>query len=212
MLIHIVIYEDNIFLRKSIADLITSSNQLGLLGAFENCDHVEEEMKTLQPDVVLMDIEMAGTDGLQGLKKIRNYSQKIHVIMLTVFDDNERVFEAICNGASGYLLKKTPPEKIVEAVIDVVNGGAPMTSSIARKVLQLFPKATTSNNDEVNKLSMREQEVLQLLVNGNSYKMIASEMNITHQTVQTFIKRIYEKLQVHSATEAIAKAFPNRKI
>jgi DNA-binding NarL/FixJ family response regulator len=212
MLIHVVIYEDNVFLRKSIADLITSSNQLGLLGAFENCDHVEEEMKTLQPDVVLMDIEMAGTDGLDGLKKIRKRFQKIHVIMLTVFDDNERVFEAICNGASGYLLKKTPPEKIVEAIIDVVNGGAPMTSSIAKKVLQLFPKATKSNNDEVNKLSIREQQVLQLLVNGNSYKMIASEMNITHQTVQTFIKRIYEKLQVHSATEAIAKAFPNRKV
>ncbi|HYV93394.1 MAG TPA: response regulator transcription factor [Chitinophagales bacterium] len=212
MLIHVVIYEDNVFLRKSIGDLILSSNQLGLLGSFENCDHVEEEMKTLQPDVVLMDIEMAGTDGLEGLKKIRKHSQKIHVIMLTVFDDNERVFEAICNGASGYLLKKTPPEKIVESVIDVVNGGAPMTSSIARKVLQLFPKAATGNNDEVNKLSLREQEVLQLLVNGNSYKMIASEMNITHQTVQTYIKRIYEKLQVHSATEAIAKAFPNRKV
>ena len=87
-----------------------------------------------------------------------------------------------------------------------------MTSSIARKVLQLFPKATTSNNDEGKKFSAREQKVLQLLVNGNSYKMIASEMNITHQTVQTFIKRIYEKLQVHSATEAIAKAFPNRKV
>ena len=212
MLIHVVIYEDNVFLRKSIADLIASSNQLGLLGAFENCDHVEEEMKTLQPDVVLMDIEMAGTDGLEGLKKIRKHSQKIHVIMLTVFDDNERVFEAICNGASGYLLKKTPPEKIVEAIMDVVHGGAPMTSSIAKKVLQLFPKTTSSNNDEVNKLSLREQEVLQLLVNGNSYKMIASEMNITHQTVQTYIKRIYEKLQVHSATEAIAKAFPNRKV
>src|SRR5207244_9945889 len=128
-----------------------------------------------QPDVVLMDIEMAGTDGLEGLKKIRKYSQKIHVIMLTVFDDNERVFEAICNGASGYLLKKTPPEKIVEAVIDVVHGGAPMTSSIARKVLQLFPKATTRNNDEVNKLSAREQEVMELLVNANRYQMIDTE-------------------------------------
>ena len=131
--------------------------------------------------------------------------------MLTVFDDNDRVFEAICNGASGYILKKTSPEKIIEAIIDVYNGGAPMTSSIAKKVLQLFPKATSST-DEVNKLSSREQEVLQLLVNGYSYKMIAAELNITHQTVQTYIKRIYEKLEVHSATEAIAKAFPNRKV
>jgi DNA-binding NarL/FixJ family response regulator len=108
--------------------------------------------------------------------------------------------------------RKTSPEKIVEAIIDVHHGGPPMTSSIARKVLQLFPKATTSNNDEVNKLSIREQQVLQLLVNRNSYKMIASETNISHQTVQTHVKRISEKLQVHSATETIAKAFPNRKI
>jgi DNA-binding NarL/FixJ family response regulator len=211
MAIRVVIYEDNDFLRKSTSDLIQSSDQLELMGAFVNCDHVEEEMKELKPDVVLMDIEMAGTDGLAGLKKIRKQSQKIHVIMLTVFDDNNRVFEAICNGASGYILKKTSPEKIIEAIIDVYNGGAPMTSSIAKKVLQLFPKATSST-DEVNKLSAREQEVLQLLVNGYSYKMIASELNITHQTVQTYIKRIYEKLEVHSATEAVAKAFPNRKV
>lgn len=211
MLIHVVIYEDNVFLRQSISDLINSSEKLALLGAFENCDHVEEEMKSIQPDVVLMDIEMAGTDGLEGLKKIKMYSEKIQVIMLTVFDDNERVFEAICNGASGYLLKKTSPEKILEAVVDVFNGGAPMTSSIARKVLHFFPKATSSS-DEVNKLTTREQEVLQLLVNGFSYKMIAAECNISHQTVQTYIKRIYEKLQVHSATEAIAKAFPNRRV
>lgn len=210
--ITVVVYEDNNFLRNSISDLVTSSHHLALLGAFENCDHVEAHMQTLTPDVVLMDIEMAGTNGLEGLKKIKKHHETINVIMLTVFDDNERVFDAVCNGASGYLLKKTPPEKIVEAIMDVQNGGAPMTSSIARKVLQLFPKATTSNNDQVNKLSLREQEVLQLLVNGNSYKMIASQLGITHQTVQTFIKRIYEKLQVHSATEAIAKAFPNRKV
>jgi DNA-binding NarL/FixJ family response regulator len=211
MLIHVVIYEDNVFLRQSISDLINSSEKLALLGAFENCDHVDEEMKKLQPDVVLMDIEMAGTDGLEGLKKIKKHSEKIQVVMLTVFDDNERVFEAICNGASGYLLKKTSPEKILEAVVDVFHGGAPMTSSIARKVLRFVPKASGSS-DEVNKLTTREQEVLQLLVKGYSYKMIASECSISHQTVQTYIKRIYEKLQVHSATEAIAKAFPNRRV
>lgn len=207
----VVIYEDNIFLRDSIAELISGSARFELLGAFENCNHISIDMQTLRPEVVLMDIEMAGTDGLQGLRLIRKLSSDIHVIMLTVFDDNDRVFEAICSGASGYLIKNTSPEKILEAIDDVLNGGAPMTSSVARKVLQLFPKAP-SPSDEVNKLTARELQVLQLLVNGNSYKMIAAECTISIETVRTYIKRIYEKLQVHSATEAIAKAFPNRKI
>lgn len=211
MPIRVVIYEDNIFLRNSTALLIRSSDQMQLMGAFENCDHVEEEMMELQPDVVLMDIEMSGTNGLEGLQIIHQHFPNIQVMMLTVFDDNDRVFEAICSGASGYLLKKTPPEKILEAIEDLYHGGAPMTSAIAKKVLQLFPKAP-AKSDELNKLTSREQEVLQLLVNGNSYKMIASEMNITIETVRTYIKHIYEKLQVHSATEAIAKAFPGRKI
>jgi DNA-binding NarL/FixJ family response regulator len=205
----IVIYEDNVFLRNSISDLIRSSPRFELKGAFENCDHVSYEMETLRPQVVLMDIEMAGTNGLQGLRIIRKKYPHIFVIILTVFEDNEHVFEAICAGASGYLLKKTPPEKIPEAIEDVLNGGAPMTSSIARKVLDLFPKST-SGNEDINKLAPREQEVLQLLVTGHSYKMIAEKCGISLETVRSHIKRIYEKLQVHSATEAAAKAFPFR--
>jgi len=210
MLPGIVIYEDNIFLRDTFAQLITSSAKFKLLGTFENCNHISIDMQTLRPDVVLMDIEMAGTDGLEGLKLIRKLSSDIHVIMLTVFDDNDRVLQAICSGASGYLIKNTSPEKILEAIDDVLNGGAPMTPSIARKVLTLFPKAPAPGN-EMNKLAAREQEVLQLLASGNSYKMIAAQCNISIETVRTYIKRIYEKLQVHSAIEAIAKVFPNRK-
>jgi DNA-binding NarL/FixJ family response regulator len=129
--------------------------------------------------------------------------------MLTVFEDNDSVFEAIRTGASGYLLKRTPPEKIPEAILDVVNGGAPMTSSIARKVLELFPKTLATN--ELDKLAPREQEVLNLLVTGHSYKMIADNLGITLETVRSHIKRIYEKLQVHSATEAASKAFALRR-
>jgi DNA-binding NarL/FixJ family response regulator len=205
----VVIYEDNIFLRNSIADLIHSSPKFEMKGAFENCDHVSHEMETLRPDVVLMDIEMAGTNGLEGLRIIRRKHPHIQVIMLTVFEDNEHVFEAIRSGASGYLLKKTPAEKIPEAIEDVLNGGAPMTSSIARKVLELFPKAPSVTEDLSN-LTTREQEVLQLLVSGHSYKMIAEKCSITLETVRSHIKRIYEKLEVHSATEAAAKAFPQR--
>jgi DNA-binding NarL/FixJ family response regulator len=202
----IVIYEDNIFLRNSIAELIKASSELELKGAYENCDHVSLDMETLRPEVVLMDIEMPGTNGLRGLKIIKDRFPHIHVIMLTVFEDNDSVFDALCAGASGYLLKKTSHDKIVESIRDVINGGAPITSSIARKVLNLFPKSTTQR-EELNKLAPREQEVLQLLVSGHSYKMIAEKCGITLETVRSHIKRIYEKLQVHSATEAAAKTF-----
>jgi DNA-binding NarL/FixJ family response regulator len=131
----------------------------------------------------------------------------VHVIMLTVFEDNDSIFEAIQAGASGYLLKKTSPEKITEAIIDVLQGGAPMTSSIARKVLDHFPKHA-SRHEDYDKLAPREQEVLNLLVTGHSYKMIADKCGITIETVRSHIKRIYEKLQVHSATEAASKVFP----
>src|SRR5687768_8623455 len=202
----IVIYEDNIFLRNSISDLIKTSGEFDLKGAYENCDHVSLDMETLRPDIVLMDIEMPGTNGLKGLKIIKDRFPSVHVIMLTVFEDNESVFDAICAGASGYLLKKTTHDKIIESIHDVLNGGAPITSSIARKVLTLFPK-TTTQREEINKLAPREQEVLQLLVSGHSYKMIAEKCGITLETVRSHIKRIYEKLQVHSATEAAAKTF-----
>lgn len=210
MSIGVVIYEDNIFLRNSISDLISVSDVFSLKGAFENCDHVSIDMETLRPQVVLMDIEMTGTNGLQGLKIIKNKFPKVQVIMLTVFEDNDSVFDAIRAGASGYLLKKTSPEKISEAILDVVNGGAPMTSSIARKVLELFPKSP-SPSEELDKLGPREQEVLNLLVTGHSYKMIADKCGITIETVRSHIKRIYEKLQVHSATEAASKAYPTRR-
>jgi DNA-binding NarL/FixJ family response regulator len=210
MAIGVVIYEDNIFLRNSIADLIVATDGFELNGAFENCDHVSLHMETLKPIVVLMDIEMAGTNGLEGLRIINRKYPSVHVIMLTVFEDNDSVFEAIRAGASGYLLKKTPHERIPEAIIEVVNGGAPMTSSIARKVLDLFPKAPTPS-EEFDKLAPREQEVLSLLVTGHSYKMIADKCGITIETVRSHIKRIYEKLQVHSATEAATKAFPGRR-
>ena len=158
-----------------------------------------------------MDIEMAGVNGIEGLKIIRKNFPEVNVLMLTVFEDNDRVFEAICAGATGYLLKKTPPIKILDAIRDVVDGGAPMTSSIARKVLQLFPRQP-ARSEEIDKLTHREQQVLQLLVNGYSYKMIAAELKVTLETVRTYIKRMYEKLRVHSVTEAINKAFPDRKI
>lgn len=208
--IGIVIYEDNIFLRNSISELIRSSSRFQLKGAYENCDHVSLDMETLRPEVVLMDIEMAGTNGLKGLSIIKDKYPHVQVIMLTVFEDNDSIFEAICAGASGYLLKKTSHDKILEAITDVLEGGAPITSSIARRVLDLFPR-TPTHKEEISKLAPREQEVLNLLVSGHSYKMIAEKCGITLETVRSHIKRIYEKLHVHSATEAAAKTFLSRR-
>jgi DNA-binding NarL/FixJ family response regulator len=131
--------------------------------------------------------------------------------MLTIFDDDDKIFQAICNGANGYLLKKTSPSKILESISEVYHGGAPITSSVARRILHLFPK-TPARSNEIDKLSSREQEILQLLMKGYSYKMIAAELTITIETVRTHIKRIYEKLHVHSAQEAINKIFPGRSL
>lgn len=210
-MIKVVIYEDDFAFRETLSILINGTPGYELKGAWENCNNISEHMRKLQPDVALMDINMPGTDGLEGLRIIRGCAPDVQVLMLTVFDDNERIFQSICNGASGYLLKKTPPSKILDAIEEVHNGGAPMTSSIARKILQMFPR-TPARSAELDKLSMREHEILQLLMNGNSYKMIAAELNISLETVRTHIKRIYEKLHVHSSSEAIAKIFPNRTL
>ncbi|CAN5388045.1 response regulator transcription factor [soil metagenome] len=210
-MIKVVIYEDDTAFRETLSILVKGTDGFQLLGAFENCNNTAQHMIKLQPDVVLMDINMPGTNGLQGLSIIRGNSPDTNVLMFTVFDDNENIFQAICNGASGYLLKKTPPGKILEAIEEVHHGGAPITSSIARKILQMFPK-TPARSAEIDKLTNREQEILQLLMKGFSYKMIAAELTVSIETIRTHIKRIYEKLHVHSASEAIAKIFPDRRL
>jgi DNA-binding NarL/FixJ family response regulator len=206
MPIRIIIYEDNAALRDSLRILLAGLDQFDLVGAFGDCLNIEEEVRRLDPDVILMDIDMPGRSGIEGAYLAKQVNPATEVLMLTVFDDNDKVFQAICAGASGYLLKKTPPSKILEAIEDIYNGGAPMTPSIARKVLELFPR-TPAVNTELDKLTPREQGVLRCLSTGNSYKMVADDLNISIETVRTHIKRIYEKLHVHSVAEAIAKAF-----
>ncbi len=209
MIIKIIIYEDNSDLREGLSVLLRGTAGFELVGAFPNCENVEKEVTSLMPDVVLMDIDMPIANGIEGLKIIKEKQPQINVLMLTVFEDNENIFNAICTGAVGYMLKRTPPAKLLEAIQDANNGGAPMTSSIARKVLQMLPPQKkiieTSHN-----LTEREREILNLLVKGNSYKMIADLCFISMDTVRSHIKKIYEKLHVHSQTEAVAMAINNQ--
>jgi DNA-binding NarL/FixJ family response regulator len=209
--IKIVVYEDNPDLRESLSVLLRGSMGFELVGAFVNCENVESQVNLYKPDVVLMDIDMPVANGINGLKTIKRIAPQVNVLMFTVFDDNENIFEAICSGAVGYMLKRTPPTKLLEAIIDAHHGGAPMTSSIARKVLQMLPQQQPRVADNVSyKLTERETEILNLLVKGNSYKMIADKCGITMDTVRSHIKKIYDKLHVHSQTEAVAKAIHER--
>lgn len=204
----VLLYEDNPQLREGLSLLINGTMGFEVLAAYKNCNNVVDEVAAFRPDVVLMDIDMPGTNGIAGLKKIRENNGDVKVLMLTVFDDNKNVFEAIKSGANGYILKKTPPAKLLEYIEEAQSGGAPMTSSIATQVLKMFSQIQHPATEDYN-LSEREKAVLQLLVNGYSYKMIAAEMFIAIDTVRSHIKKIYEKLHVNSKSEAVAKAFKN---
>lgn len=208
-MIKVMLYEDNPQLREGLTMLIDGSDGFTVLASYKNCDNVTDEVAAWSPDVILMDIDMPGTNGIEGLKKIRAINSNVKILMLTVFDDNKNVFDAIRNGANGYVLKKTPPAKLLEYIQEAASGGAPMTASIATQVLKMFSQITPSQNEDYN-LSDREKQVLQLLVDGYSYKMIASEMFISIDTVRSHIKKIYEKLHVNSKSEAVAKAFKDK--
>jgi DNA-binding NarL/FixJ family response regulator len=210
-MIKLLIYEDNPQLREGLTMLINGSEGFEVLAAFKNCDNVLTEVEVYKPDVILMDIDMPGVNGIEGLKKIRNINNDVKILMLTVFDDNKNVFDAIRNGASGYILKKTPPARLLEYIAEAHTGGAPMTASIATQVLKMFSSLNNEKGEDYN-LSDREKQVLQLLVDGYSYKMISSEMFIAIDTVRSHIKKIYEKLHVNSKSEAVAKAFKDKII
>jgi DNA-binding NarL/FixJ family response regulator len=209
MAIKVVLFEDNPQLREGLTMLINGSDGFEVLAAFKNCENAVAEVEAYKPDVILMDIDMPGVNGIEGLKRIRAVDNQVKILMLTVFDDNKNVFDAISNGANGYILKKTPPARLLEYIAEAQTGGAPMTASIATQVLRMFSSMNNEKGEDYN-LSEREKQVLQLLVDGYSYKMIAAEMYIAIDTVRSHIKKIYEKLHVNSKSEAVAKAFKDR--
>ena len=203
--VNVVIFEDQRPLRESMKLLISGTPGYQVVATYESGSRVHELLELHDAQVVLMDIEMPELDGLSALKKIKSEKPDMMVLMLTVFDDNDRLLEALPNGADGYLLKSTPPAQIITAIEDVLDGGAPMSPAIARKVLRFFSNHKPPDTEKIN-LTDRELDVLRALVEGFSYKMIADQLDISIDTVRSHVRHIYKKLQVHSVGEAITKA------
>jgi DNA-binding NarL/FixJ family response regulator len=203
-LIKLYIYEDDNDLRDGLCQFLSSTGAFEIIYTFGNCNSIEADLQSGEPDILLMDIDMPGMSGIDGIKIAKKVKPAINILVFTVFDDEKKIFEAICAGADGYLLKKTAPERIVEGLKDVYAGGAPMTASIAKKILSAFPKDTYRDN--YTPLTDKEKEVLVHLVSGKSYKEIALAKSISVETVRTHIKHIYAKLHVSSMSQAVAKA------
>jgi DNA-binding NarL/FixJ family response regulator len=209
MSIRIFVIDDNKDRRESLQYLISMYADLELAGMAANGENIVEKIAEASPNVVLMDIDMPVVNGIEATRLIKATFPEVIVMMQTVFEDDEKVFESIKSGASGYLLKKTSPERIIEAIRDVAEGGSPMSPVVAAKVLQFFQQSVPKNEYA---LTEREKSILSLLVEGLSYKMIASNENISYHTVNSHIRKIYEKLHVHSIGEAISKALKEKLI
>jgi two-component system nitrate/nitrite response regulator NarL len=211
MPIRVAVVEDNAELREGMARLIEGASSTVCVGVYGRCDELLAALSGIRPDVVVMDIGLPGMSGIDGVAKIKSVAPAIEVVMVTVYEDEENIFQAIRAGASGYLLKKTLPGRLLDAIGEIHAGGAPMSASIARKVLAAF-KGTAPSSSLESSLSLREKEILSALVNGQSYKMIADSCFISIDTVRSHIKSIYGKLQVHSKSEAVASALKNRLV
>jgi DNA-binding NarL/FixJ family response regulator len=205
-MLRLIIYEDKDTLRESLKLMLASMEGLQVVAAFNNCDTVEQDIRQINPHVVLMDIDMPGKNGIYGVEKIKETNPEINVIMHTVFEDDDKIFTSLEAGADGYLLKSTSPEKLYEAIKDVTLGSAPISPGVAKRVLQAFHNKPKQSFD----LSQREQQILQLLVDGYTYKRISAECFIAMDTVRTHLKNIYTKLQVNTGKEAITKALKYR--
>lgn len=208
--IQILIYEDNVLLRESLTNLLALTGEYEVLASFPDCSDVLNQVRQLDPDVILMDIDLPGINGIEAVKLIRGINPQVQIIMLTVFDDNTHVFDAMYAGANGYLLKKYISDKLLHAIQEVLQGGAPMSPSIARMIITSLQQPTVAAKDY--SLTNREKEILQLLSSGNSFKMIAAELSISLDTVRTHIKHIYDKLHVRSQIEAVSKAIQEKLV
>jgi DNA-binding NarL/FixJ family response regulator len=208
MSIRIAIFDDNKNIRNSIILLLNTDPAFEVVGTFSDAQHCVDNVITSRPDVVLMDIEMPGISGIEAVKLLTKEFPHIQILIQTVFEDDERVFDSICAGASGYILKNQLNSSLTDAIKELQTGGSPMSPSIARRVLNMLQQGYQNKKapSEDYNLTPREKEVLSGIVNGLSYKMIGFELNISYETVRSHIKKIYDKLHVASLTEVVAKA------
>jgi len=209
--IKVAIVEDMRDVREGLALLINGTSGFRCVGRFRSMEEAAANIAREMPDVVLTDIGLPGMDGIEGIRLLRQHHSALPFIALTVYDDDDRIFDALCAGACGYLLKNTQPARLLEALREVAAGGAPMSPEVAKRVIRLFqefapPKASPCH------LTPQEKELLKLLVAGHSYKSAASEMKISYHTVSFHLRNIYEKLQVHSKTEAVSKALREKLV
>lgn len=208
-IIKVIIFEDHPALRESLSQLVQSMPNMQFCGAYPDCTEALESIAKHQPHVVLMDIDLPGLSGIEGARQIKAKYPEVDILMVTVYEDENRIFEALCAGASGYLLKKAPISEIIEAIQSVQEGGAPMSPSIARKVLKFFQLSAAQVIPQPQPeydLTTRESEILGWLVKGHSYKMISDACDVSINTIRAHLKKIYRKLHVHSMSEAVAKA------
>ena len=211
MPISISIVEDNDKLRATLLRVIDRTDGFRCVSDYGSAEGALADLPKIKPDVVLMDINLPGINGVECVRQLKKLLPQIQVMMLTVYEDTENIFNALAAGANGYMLKRTPAKELIEAIREVQRGGSPMTTHIARKVVQSFQKtgAAAAAAGELAELSVREQQVLDLLAQGLIYKEIGEKLGISYETVHTYIRRIYEKLQVRTRTEAVAKFLRN---
>ena len=208
--IRVLIFEDNDSLREGLFQLVNGTGGFTCVGAFPDCDHLVRRIEQHFPDVILMDIGMPGMSGIDAVKVVKEKFPTIKVLMQTIFEEDNKIFESICAGASGYILKNTLPVRILDSIREIYEGGSPMTPSIASRVLQMVQHSSPIIDPGSFRLTERENDVLSCLVKGMTYKLIAEECFISVDTVRGHIKSIYEKLQVHSKSEAVSKAIRGR--
>ena len=211
-MITIVLFEDNKSLRHSLTQYFNSTDEVFLAGAYQDANEAVAKIRKHRPDVVLMDIQMPGLSGIEAMQRIISIYPDTKVLIHTVFEDEHRIFSAICGGASGYVLKSPNPDDLLQAIQDVYNGGGHMSPTIAAKALRMFQHQFVKTQPTYVALTERERDILTCMVRGMSYKMIADACAISFHTVHYHIKHIYEKLHVNSAPEAVVKAIEQKLV
>lgn len=212
-MINVVVVEDNDTIREGLKILIDGTAGYSCIGSYSKCETMLKNIQKSNPDILLMDIGLPGMSGIEGIRKVKSILPELTILVLTIYEENELVFDAICAGASGYLVKKTPPSKLIEAIEEAYKGGAPMSSNIARKVIEIFrEKKSTNGKENPNNLTPREKEILSKLVEGSNFKAIADSFSISIDTVRFHFKNVYKKLHVHSQSEAVSKAIREKLI